>query len=274
MSHFDEPEIRRESESSHEQPGNGGSRPIGPLLIAIGVLAAVAALALLLLRREPEVPPGPAEEAPAVAAEAEPGELEPVAEAVEPDLVGDELVRRLIGALSSRPELAAWLANEDHVGRFVRVVGNVAFDENPVVHVPFLQPEERFAVRRDGEETVIDPTSHRRYDLLADVFVSLDEEGSSAALRRLEPELGRAWSELGYPGTFRQALDRAIDKLLAVPIVDGPVELEEGVVSWRFESARLEALAPAQKQLLRMGPDNVERIQEKLRRVRRELDAG
>lgn len=274
MTRYDEPEIRRQSESPPQPAGDGGSRPIGAIVLVVVALAAAAVLAWFLLRDETEAPTPEPAESPALPTESEPSPTEPTAEVDEPELSGDALVRRLVAALSSRPEVVEWLANDDLVGRFVRVVGNVAYDENPAVHVPFLRPEERFSVVQGNGDTVIAAQGYRRYDLLADVFVSLDEEGAAEVLERLEPELERAWEELGYPGTFRRALERAIERLLAVPIVEDPIALEEGVVSWRFESARLEALAPAQKQLLRMGPRNVDRIQAKLRSLRRELGAG
>ncbi len=43
------------------------------------------------------------------------------------------------------------------------------------------------------------------------------------------------------------------------------------MLSFRYERDDLEALSPAQKQLLRMGPRNVRIVQDQLRAVAREL---
>jgi hypothetical protein len=47
--------------------------------------------------------------------------------------------------------------------------------------------------------------------------------------------------------------------------------LRPRVLSFRYDRQDLEALSTAQKQLLRMGPRNVRRIQDQLRAVAREL---
>jgi len=38
--------------------------------------------------------------------------------------------------------------------------------------------------------------------------------------------------------------------------------------NWVYEDPALEALSPLQKQLMRMGPDNAERVKEKARELR------
>jgi hypothetical protein len=59
--------------------------------------------------------------------------------------------------------------------------------------------------------------------------------------------------------------------LLQTPVVEEPVLLRARVLSFRYDREDLEALSPAQKQLLRMGPRNLKLIQDQLRAVAREL---
>ena len=47
-------------------------------------------------------------------------------------------------------------------------------------------------------------------------------------------------------------------------MVEDRVKLKEEVVTYKMLDPRLERLSPAQKHLLRMGPDNVKAIQAKL----------
>jgi hypothetical protein len=57
--------------------------------------------------------------------------------------------------------------------------------------------------------------------------------------------------------------------LLATPIPEGPVRLtppSKGV-AYTFTDPRLEGLTAAQKQLVRMGPDNARKIQASLRAI-------
>ena len=67
------------------------------------------------------------------------------------------------------------------------------------------------------------------------------------------------------PGRFDDVLAKAIQTLLATPVVDGEIELRPKVVTYAFADPRLEALSPAQKHFLRMGPRNVRLIQGELR---------
>ena len=60
--------------------------------------------------------------------------------------------------------------------------------------------------------------------------------------------------------------------LIATPIPQGPMRVVEGRgATWAFADPALEALDPAQKHLLRMGPDNAARVIATLTRVRQRL---
>ncbi len=84
--------------------------------------------------------------------------------------------------------------------------------------------------------------------------------------KTLRPTLERAFGELGYPGiTFAQRLQQAIEQLTQVPLLPEKIALEKKVLSYAFADADLEALNPAQKHLLRLGPGNAARLQNKLR---------
>src|SRR4029077_4662295 len=67
--------------------------------------------------------------------------------------------------------------------------------------------------------------------------------------------------------SFDPVLERAIVELLRVPVVDGEVELYPHGTVWAFGDPHLQDLSAAQKQLLRMGPQNVRTVQSKLREI-------
>jgi hypothetical protein len=180
----------------------------------------------------------------------------------------DEIIRPLVQALSSRPEIAKWLINENLIIRFVSAVDRISRGESPREHVMFMAPENRFQVRQKGDDLVVDPASYRRYEPLTEVFVSLDTEGSIELYRQLQPLFREAYRQLGYPeGNFEEALKKSIVHLLQTPIVKGDIYLSERVVSYQYTDPMLEGLSSAQKHLLRMGPKNVQRIQSKLREM-------
>ncbi len=78
------------------------------------------------VRRPRPQPPAPAPAAPeaALGGQAEPIELPPLDQT-------DALVRRLVGALSSNPRVAAWLATDGLVRNFTVVVENLAAGRTP-----------------------------------------------------------------------------------------------------------------------------------------------
>jgi len=189
----------------------------------------------------------------------------------------DAVVRELAAEISSHPKLAAWLINEDLIRRFVASVDNIASGASPQAHLDFLRPKEGFEVdeKRNGA-LVIEPDSYGRYDLVAQVFASLDTEGSVALYRELEPLIDEAYAEIGPAGaTFDDRLDRAFDLLLAVPVLEGDdAEVEQLIVTYAWADDELEALSAAQRHFLRMGPDNVSLIQGKLGELRAALAAS
>lgn len=179
----------------------------------------------------------------------------------------DEFVRRVAAGLSAHPRLAAWLATDALIRRFVGTVVDLAGGFHPAEHAPFLRPEAPFSVRDAGGRTVIAESSYARYDLHAAVVQSLDTEGSVRLFRQLRPLIDEAWAERGLPGTFDDALELAFQNLLAVQVPAAPPEVVEVDGVWTFRDAELESRRGAAKALIRMGPDNARRIQQKLRDV-------
>jgi hypothetical protein len=181
----------------------------------------------------------------------------------------DSLVRRLVADLSSRPELAEWLVTDDLVRRFVGAVVTVAAGTSPRDELEVLEPEGEFRVRETDDGPVVDTASYRRYDPVVETFVSLDTEGTARLYRRLRPLFQEAYRDLGFSrGHFDGTMARAVETLLAVPAPDGPVELAPtGGTAWEYRDPDLEDLSPAQKHLLRTGPENVRRVQAKLREL-------
>lgn len=187
----------------------------------------------------------------------------------------DAVVRELVGELSANPTLTRWLANEDLVRRFVAAVDNIANGVSPTTQLDFMRPKGPFEVVERGDTLTIDPKSYARYDLATQVFVSLDTEGTVALYRELEPLIDDAYAEISPPGSrFSDRLDAAIDHLLAVTPPSGSPEVERKVVTYVYVDPALEALSGAQRQLLRMGPDNVLLVKAKLRDLKAALQGN
>ena len=183
----------------------------------------------------------------------------------------DPLVRQLVSALSSHPKVLAGLTTDDLLRNVAVSVQNIADGESPARQVKPLAPEGAFRVSRIDGQTVLDPRSYQRYDGHADAVNALDAGRVARLYETLEPRLEEAYKELNPDGNFDATLQRAVTLLVSTPIVEGPVRLEADGGTYRFADPALEALSPAQRQLLRMGPRNMRVVQQKLREIAAQL---
>jgi hypothetical protein len=246
--------------------------PIGPIVAGLVALLVVGGLvAYFVMRLRPT--PGATAATPTPVAIA--NEASPPVDPTLPTLdQSDALVRTLVGGLSSDPLVPSWLAAEDLVRRFVAVVVSVAQGTNPSTHLGFLAPRQGFHAISRGGGLVIDPASYARFDAFTAAVASVDVAGSAQVYRKLHPLFDAAVRELDLPAAaIDDLVQRAIANLVATPVADGDVPVVLTAPFYRFADPALEKLAPAQKQLLRMGPRNARAIQAKLRQLGEALAA-
>lgn len=134
------------------------------------------------------------------------------------------------------------------------------------------RPDGRFSVIKVDGQLYIDDSSYRRYDALVDWVVSLDAHVLAKNYEMFKPLVQEAYSEIGYPESdFNDTLNDAIKVLLSTPVPEGLVEVKADSVMYTYANDAYETLPAAQKQLLRMGPDNIKRLKEKLKEIQRAL---
>ena len=232
----------------------------------IGVAAAVllvAGGAYWIMHREA---PAPSPSAPPVPA---PVAQRPADAPLPPTPDSDAQVRRLLGSLSTWPQLKDWLAQSDLLNSWAVIAVNLAEDVSPRKQLTYLQPQKKFSEVAGH----IDPKSYARYDPFTEVVASIDAKGFAAAVRELHPLLETAYHRLGYPDRSVDDLARAaLQRLIDAPVVEGDVKLEPKGANFRFADDKLEALGPVEKHLLRMGPRNTKLIQAKAREIAAALD--
>ena len=141
--------------------------------------------------------------------------------------------------------------------------------------MPFLAPEGPFTVREGARGTEIDPASYRRYDALTEAFVSFETGAAVRLYQQLTPLFEEAHRQLGFPpDSFGVTMATALDNLLAVQLPETTPGVELDVQTYLLTDPTLEAWAPIEKQLLRLGPQNAARVQDKLRALRDALVAA
>jgi hypothetical protein len=274
------------------------------IVLAVVVLAVVV-LAVVFWRQAPEpgtepepqrivdpAPPPPAPPAETAAPptmEPEPTEPPP---APEPILVvprlndSDEFVRQqTLAAITDEVDIEAedaaepplafvsWLEREDLMRRFAVVVDNAAMGNIPRQQLDFLAPEGPFPVVRDNDDIFVDERGFARYDRFVDTVVRVSPERAADLMDLFSPLFSQALQELGYVHPEPRArLRAAIDHALATPVIEDRIQLVQPGVLYQYADPDLEALTPLQKQLMRMGPDNLRRLQAYLQDVRTALE--
>ncbi|MFP6641878.1 MAG: DUF3014 domain-containing protein [Myxococcota bacterium] len=283
------PELESESETLNAILQRRRARRIGlgAALTAVAVLGAAGWW--LLFREGPRPPPPPSRPAPVVKAPTRPLPPTPppplpveeivVVEQVTltlPPLAGleasDSEVREAALALSEHAAWADFLLSQALIRQFVVVVDNLAEGKSPVGPLSVLRPKRPYRATWEGETLRVDPDSWPRYDAVGLAVSVLNARGAVALLEIWQPRIDEAYRDLGYPERpFSAALAEAFNQLLSAPVIEGlPLLVPEGV-DYAYADPLLEALSPAQKHLLRMGPVNTRRVQDKLRELARRL---
>lgn len=187
----------------------------------------------------------------------------------------DDAVRGLAAELSANAVFGQWLKTKDVLRKFAAAVDNIANGQSPRPQFEFFTLPGEFKVVSRGGRLFLDTSSYDRYNGITDVFDSLSTSGCARMYASVKPLLQQAYRELGYPNQdFSQTLLRAIIEILRAPVVDDPIAVEKGVTTYLMIDPKLEDLSPAQKHLLRMGPENLQLIQAKLREIALALGFG
>lgn len=182
----------------------------------------------------------------------------------------DGYLRPLLAALSSRPELARWLATDGLVRQLAMAIDQAAVGKTPARDFEVLAPESPFTTTGRATQRTIDPASYRRYDGLVRTVTSIDATAVARIYRAIRPRLNEAYQGLGHPqGDVDRAIRSALDILIDTPVVQDPVRVQAiDARGWSYVDQDLEALTASQKQIVRLGPAHAEAILTWLRALR------
>lgn len=245
-------------------------------MIAAAVIVTLSGAAWLYLRSSAPVsaptavstPPAPQPPAvpPAAAAPAQPL---PLLDA------SDEYAARRAQSLFAQPVPPPWLKAEGLIRRLTAAAVIVAEGDSPRDSLSFLKPRAKFKIKRAGGRVSLDPAGYKRYDAVGETAAALDAQAAARFLQQARPLFQQACAELNDKSCdIRDAVIRSAKILLKTPLVVGDVRLKEKVVTWAMTDPKLESLTPAQKHLIRLGPDNAQKVQGKLRELALALGAS
>lgn len=209
--------------------------------------------------------------APGVGAAAE--SAPPAPEPLPPLERSDEAVQRVLAQLLG-PLAPGMFKSENIVHRAAVTIDNLLQEQVPPKFLVIDPVPGALKVTETDGKLYLSPDNYSRYDAYVRVLEQADAQAAVAQYVRLYPLFQQAFSQLGYPQDyFNDRLVDVIDQLLATPVPAGPVELVRPSVMYKFADPALEALPAGQKMLIRMGPDNAERVKARLRALRAALMA-
>lgn len=198
-------------------------------------------------------------------------EAEPEPELELPEL--DDSTPVVVEAAQSRELSTRPLRSEHLVRDLVVFVHNLSDGELIRESATVRGPDARFSTQTVDDQLYIDERSYARYNEMVDWFVGLDSEHLVSVYTDYEPLFHQAFSEIAHPDEeFVDQLLDAIDVLLDTPEPEGLLALSDDEVMYTFADPELEQLPAAQKQMLRLGLENQQRVKRKLRELRALLE--
>ena len=225
---------------------------------------------------EPEPEQEPVTESAETAAAAEPVTAvpEPIVELEAPLPALDESdpdVKQRLLALDWRAGLGGLFVTDDALRNFAVQIDNIAQGQLAASH-PLLQPLEQSFSVADEDNMQLDDSSFARYQPYIQLLESVPPQQLVQLFNYYEPLLQQAYAEQGYPDElFKNKLIAAIDQLLATPEVEYPLALKRPSVVYIYADPAIEQLPAAQKQMIRLGPDNQKRVKAILIQFRQQL---
>lgn len=185
----------------------------------------------------------------------------------------DSFLTERVGGLETGVQLLTLLTSADVIRKFVVFVDNVADGNLPQMEYPVRRPPQGMAVRELDENLYeMQTVSYQRYTPLIDALAAVNPQQALAIYRVMKPLFQEAYAEIGYPNRdFDTTLVRAIDNIVNARTAQGPFQLIKPKIMYVYADSEIERMTPVEKQLLRIGPQNAEKLKLALRQYRERL---
>lgn len=159
--------------------------------------------------------------------------------------------------------------------KMTRIFNDFAQGQRQYKHMLDFTLSSPFMAQKSGNQWIIAQQNYARYDALINGLLVIDDALWLHAYTFFKPHLQKNYAEFGYPEhyTLEDMLQKAAAEIIATPQVQGNHALVKHGVLYKFADAELESLSPVQKQVIRMGPENSQKLKQKLRQVMQLLAA-
>ena len=182
---------------------------------------------------------------------------------------GDQYARESIDAVNGGKALAQFVAGDYVVERAVAIIDALRRGEVPYKLLPVGKPSTTFPISDNGLRVTLDTAGFSRYDGFAQWVGRLNTPALVSLLNDYEMIATQALTRMGVTDfDIRSAVLAATTQILSTPQVSVDAELMRREANWVYMDPELEALSSLQKQVLRMGPENADIVQQKARDIR------
>lgn len=248
------------------------------IVAVIVVIAVVVAIIWYVMRPTSETQPGQAPVPPPASQPAEtpappvvpqqPPQPQPVAP---PQTLQNSDATVKLAAEDVSPKLAEWLAPNQELRKLVLTVANLADGKVVAKQRPLLYSTPAFKVEKRGGKLYMSEANYQRLTPVVDALVSIPPEKLAAYLHGWQTILDQAYAELGKAGSFHDELTNAIKQVLGAKPLDNPPEVKMFHSYYVYADSRLQKASSVDRLMWRLGPDNMQRIQQYLRELQSDL---
>jgi len=186
----------------------------------------------------------------------------------------DSYVREELATMDGTSSLLMYLVSDELVRKFVVMIENISRGEFPERNLPLLYPQERMTVTELGSEFyLMDEQSYQRFNALVTSLTNISTESAVDFYQQLQPLFREAYAELGLRNSeFNDVLMLAIDNVLNTRMAPQPQQLIRPNLNYLYANPEIENYSDVEKLLLRLGPENTERLQRRLEFFKRRLE--
>jgi hypothetical protein len=175
--------------------------------------------------------------------------------------------------LQNGADLVAFLVDEQVIRRFVVLVDNVSKGTLPQSNLSYRAITGEMPVNSvDDNLFVMDESGFARFNQAVNAINAIDAGQAMALYRLFSPLFQQAYAELGYRDVnFDDTLRRAVRNVLDTDEIEGPFQLVKPSVMYLYADTNIESMEDVQKQIIRLGPENAEKLKTKMRQFMLQL---
>jgi hypothetical protein len=178
----------------------------------------------------------------------------------------------IVGKLQELQNGAVFLrlvTDQQIIRRFVVFVDNISKGDLPQTNLPYRPLQQEMPVRSIDENLfAMEAAAYGRFDNAVNTLLGMNVEQTMLLYRMLSPLFQEAYAELGFGEvSFDTTLQRALRYVIAAETPSGNLQLIKPSVMYLYADATIESMRDVEKQLLRLGPENTQKLKTHLRAV-------